>query len=65
MFTGLVWLTSNHMFGSGDFWDKSLSGFLKILKISKFQKGTRKIDPKSPSQTRGYYRVGQTSAPKI
>ena len=23
MFIGLVWLTSNHMFGSGDFWDKS------------------------------------------
>ena len=21
-FLGLVWLTSNHMFGSGDFWDK-------------------------------------------
>ena len=32
MFTGLVWLTSNQMFGSGKFWDKSPSWFLKIYK---------------------------------
>ena len=33
MFTGLVWLTSNHMFGSGDFGNKSPSWFLKISKM--------------------------------
>ena len=26
-------INSNHMIGSGDFWDKSLSQFLKILKL--------------------------------
>ena len=25
-----MWLTSNHMFGLGDFWNKSLSQFLKM-----------------------------------
>ena len=30
VFVGLVWLTRNHMIGSGDFWDKSPSWFLKI-----------------------------------
>ena len=45
MIVGLVRTTSNHMFGSGDFWDKLPSWFLKILKwplftqaISKFLK---------------------------
>ena len=33
MFVDFVWLTSNHMRSSGDFWDKSLSWFLKILKF--------------------------------
>ena len=36
MFVGLVWLTSNHIFGSGNFWDKSPTWFLKILKVSRF-----------------------------
>ena len=35
-FVGLMWLTSNHMFGSGNFWDKSPSWFLKILKLPRF-----------------------------
>ena len=42
MFAGLVWLTNNHMFGSGYFWDKSPSWFLKIPRfirtISKFNR---------------------------
>ena len=33
VFVGLVWLTSNHMFGSRNFWDKSHAWFLKILKL--------------------------------
>ena len=33
VFAGLVWLISNHMFGSGDFWNKLPSWFLKILKL--------------------------------
>ena len=32
----LVWSTSNHMFGSGNFWDESASWFLKILKLFSF-----------------------------
>ena len=36
MFVGLVWLTSNHIFGSGNFWDKSPTWFLKILKVPRF-----------------------------
>ena len=36
---GLVWLTSNHMFGSGNFWDKSPSRCLKILKLLLFYSG--------------------------
>ena len=36
MFVGLVWLTSNHIFGSGNFWDKSRTWFLKILKVPRF-----------------------------
>ena len=43
MFVGLVRLTSNHMFGSGDFWDKSTSRFLKILKLLSFYSGNFKI----------------------
>ena len=58
MFVGLVWLTSNHMFG----WDKSPSLFFKIFEIAlvllrqfqNFQKRTRAIYPKSPNQTRAY-----------
>ena len=30
VFSGLVWLTRNHMFRSGDFGDKSPSWFLKL-----------------------------------
>ena len=37
VFVGLVRLTSNHMFRSGDFWDKSCSYFLKILKLPSFK----------------------------
>ena len=36
MFVGLVWLTSNHMFGSCNFNDKSPSWILKILKLLSF-----------------------------
>ena len=43
MSAGLVWLTSNHMFGSGDFWDKSPSWFLKILKLPSFYSGNFNI----------------------
>ena len=43
MFVGLVWLTSNHMFGSGDFWDKSISSFLKILKLPSFSPGNFQV----------------------
>ena len=32
VFVGSVWLTSNHMFGSGIYWDKWPSWFLKIFK---------------------------------
>ena len=35
---GLVWLTTNHMFGSGDFWD-SHPRFLKTLKLPSFYSG--------------------------
>ena len=33
VFVGLVWLTSNHMFGWDNFGDKSPSWFLTILKL--------------------------------
>ena len=33
LFLGFVWLTSNHIFGSGDFWHKWPSWFSKILKL--------------------------------
>ena len=36
VFVGLVWLTSSHMFGSGDFWDKSPLRSLNILKLPSF-----------------------------
>ena len=36
MFVGLVWLTSNHMFGSDKFWDKSPSVILEIKKLASF-----------------------------
>ena len=51
MFVGLVFLTSNHMFVSGDFRDKSR----KVLKLQNFQKCTRAIYPKSPFQACNYY----------
>ena len=34
---------SNHMFGSGNFWNKSTSWFLKILKLPLFHPGYFKI----------------------
>ena len=43
MFVSLVRLTSNHMLGSSNFWDKSLSRFLKILKLHSFHSGNFKI----------------------
>ena len=43
IFIGLVWLTSNQMFGSGDSWDISPSWFLKILKSLTFYSGNFKI----------------------
>ena len=46
MFAGFVWLTSNHVLGSGDFWDKSLSVFFfffLILKLPSFYTGNFKI----------------------
>ena len=43
MIVGLVWLTGNHMFGLGDFWDKLPSWFLKILKLPLFYSGNFKI----------------------
>ena len=33
---GLVWLTSYHLFGLGDFWDKSSLLLLKIFTIGQF-----------------------------
>ena len=36
MFVGLLWLTSNHMYGSGYFEYKSPSWFSKILKLPSF-----------------------------
>ena len=49
-----LWLTSNHIFGSGNFCDKSPSRYLKILNFPNFQKCTRAIYPKWPSQTCDY-----------
>ena len=43
VFVGLVWLTSNDMFGSSNFWDKSPSWFLKNLKLLLFYLGNFKI----------------------
>ena len=43
LFVGLVRLISNHMFGSGNFWDKSPSWFLKTLKSSLFYSDNFKI----------------------
>ena len=43
MFVGFVWLTSNHLFGLGNFGDKSPSQFLKILKLPSFYSGNYKI----------------------
>ena len=53
VFVGLVWLTSNHMVVSGNFWDKSPSLFLKIVFIvleqfQKCQKCIRLIIPNRP-----------------
>ena len=57
-----VWLTSNHMFVSGNFGNKSPSWFLKNLKLpsfyldifKNFEKCTRTIYLKSPSQACDY-----------
>ena len=38
-----MWLTSNHMIGSGNYWDKSSSWFMKILKLPSFYSGNFKI----------------------
>ena len=43
MFVGLVWLTSNHKFGSDNFWDKSPSRSLKNLKLPSFYSGSFKM----------------------
>ena len=37
MFLGSMWLSSKHMFGSDNFWDKSPSWYLKILKFQYFK----------------------------
>ena len=42
-FVGLIWLTSNHTFCSGNFLDKSLSCFMKNLKQPLFYPGNFKI----------------------
>ena len=39
VFVSLVWLANNHMFGSGDFGDKTPSWFLKSLKLPSFYSG--------------------------
>ena len=36
-------LTNNHMFGSGNIWDKSPTLFLKVLKLPSFYSGNFKI----------------------
>ena len=43
MLVSFVWLASNRIFGSGDFWDKSFSWFLKILKLPSFYSRNFKI----------------------
>ena len=43
VFVGLVWLTSNRMFGLGDFWDKLPSWFLKNLILPSFNLDNFKI----------------------
>ena len=43
MFVSLERLTSNDMFGLGDFWDKSPSWFLKILKLLSLYLGSFKV----------------------
>ena len=43
VFVGLLWLTSKNKVGSGDFWDKSPSQLLKILKLPSFHSGKFKI----------------------
>ena len=61
MFVSLVWLTSNHILGFDNFWDKSPAWFLKTLKLPSFYSGHFKISKmhwaiyhKSPSQTCDY-----------
>ena len=39
MFVSLVWLTSNHILGFDNFWDKSPAWFLKTLKLPSFYSG--------------------------
>ena len=46
MFVGLVWLTSNNMFGLGNFWDKSPSLYSGNFKISENHEGD--LSQKSP-----------------
>ena len=50
MYLGLVWLTSSHMFGSGDFWDESPLWFLKTFKLPSFYLGNFKIFKKALGQ---------------
>ena len=38
-----MWLTSNQMLDLGDFWNKSPSWFLKVLKLPLFYLGNFKI----------------------
>ena len=72
VFVGLLWLTSNHMLGSGDFGDKSPLWFLKILKLPLFHSGNfeifknalEKFNPNHPSKlvitsTRPFLIAGQ------
>ena len=47
VFVGLVWLTSNHIFGSGNFRDKPPSWFLKNLKLPSFYSDNVKIFKKN------------------
>ena len=63
MFVGLAWLTSNHMFLLGYFWDKSLTlvifekfevALVLLGQFQNFQKCTRAIYRKLPSQACDY-----------
>ena len=63
MFVGLAWLTSNHMFLLGYFWDKSLTlvifekfevALVLLGQFQNFQKCTRAIYRKLLSQACDY-----------